>query len=216
MELPEVHLFDSSHLSRLGSVLAQGQTVAVLFAAELQSYISSAVSGIDFTGAMAITIYILSVLGLIIIFLFSSLAINERRAKEFFYHQALKSMIMIDFNNHDKVLFAFPKKEKKFLCFKIKPYKVSSRFLNIGSFSMFFTSILVFILVVSLAITREGLSLDALVRLFLIWFSLARLYAPYSDFYETENTLLSISKFVESGEVFKDKVAGELKGSSEI
>ena len=192
-----------SHIGRLAGVFGQGQTVALLLASELNAYLVS--SGGDFgpTNAMALTVYLMAIIGLVIIFVFSTAAINERRCKEFFYYQALRYGVLIDFNNHDKVLF------------KIKGFAVRSSLLNIGTFTMFFTFLVISLWVVVAAITSEGITLQSGTTLGVITFALVRLYGPYAEFYEIENGLISVSKFIENNPTKARKLLSHMKVQSE-
>jgi hypothetical protein len=183
VNLPSIRLFDWQHLVRLATVFAHGQTVVALLATELQSYIQGA--GKDLASSMAIGVYIACVAGLLVVFTFSSMAVNERRAKEFFYYNALREGILIDFSNHDDVLLV------------IMGRKITSKIMNIGSVTTGLTACIISLWGVVSALTRGGMSLDSFTRLALVLFALVQLYSPYSEFFDAENTLISVSKFIE-------------------
>jgi hypothetical protein len=131
---PEIKFFDGAHITSLLSVFAQGQTVALLLSQELQSFTEKQEldPGSGTAAKFASAVYFFSVTSLLTMFIFGSMAINEKRCKEFFYYKAFVHGIMIDFSNHDEILFEF----------RGKP--VLSKDVNIGSFTMVLTDIFLF------------------------------------------------------------------------
>ena len=135
---PEIKFFDGAHITSLLSVFAQGQTVALLLSQELQSFMTVSPEkqeldpGSGTAAKFASAVYFFSVTSLLTMFIFGSMAINEKRCKEFFYYKAFVHGIMIDFSNHDEILFEF----------RGKP--VLSKDVNIGSFTMVLTDIFLF------------------------------------------------------------------------
>mgnify|MGYP001338154024 FL=1 len=135
---PEIKFFDGAHITSLLSVFAQGQTVALLLSQELQSFMTVSPEmqkldpGSGTAAKFASAVYFLSVTSLLTMFIFGSMAINEKRCKEFFYYKAFVHGVMIDFSNHEEILFEF----------RGKP--VLSKDVNIGSFTMGLTDIFLF------------------------------------------------------------------------
>jgi hypothetical protein len=82
--------------------------------------------------------------------------------------------------------------------FTVKGHEITSKTFNIGTFSMFFTFLLIFMWVMGSAFTTDaGITIVAAIRLVVITFALARLYGPYADFYDMESCLISVSAFLE-------------------